>query len=380
MQRHIVHLDMDTFFVSVERLLNSNLEGKPILIGGSSDRGVVASCSYEARRFGVHSAMPMRMALRLCPESIVIRGDHDSYSRYSRMVTEILEENAPVVEKASIDEHYLDLTGMDKLFGCYKWSAELRQEIIRQTGLPISFGLSPNKTVSKIATGQAKPNGEKHINYGSEKSFLAPLSIRKIPMLGDMTFQKLRNMKILKVGTIQQMPADFMHRILGENGIMIWQKANGIDNSPVVPYRESKSMSKEETFETDTTDIQRLRKTIITMTDKLGFELRKEQRLASCLVIKIRYSNWDTHTMQCRLPYTASDKLLVENALELFDKIYTRRMGIRLLGVKFTGLICGSYQINLFEDAARDINLCKAMDSIRMRFGTDAVMKAISIR
>ncbi|OJY99982.1 MAG: DNA polymerase IV, partial [Sphingobacterium sp. 40-24] len=249
MERSIVHCDLDTFFVSVERLQNSKLIGVPVLIGGSSDRGVVASCSYEARKFGVHSAMPMRLALRMCPEAVVVRGDHDRYSHYSGIVTQIIEEETPIVEKASIDEHYLDVSGMDRFFGCWKWTQELRQRIIRETGLPISFGLSVNKTVSKIATGTAKPCGEKQVQNGTEKGFLAPLSIRKIPMVGEKSFTLLRNMGISKIGTLQQMEVFTMQKVLGENGINIWRKANGLDDSLVLPFREQKSMSKENTFQ-----------------------------------------------------------------------------------------------------------------------------------
>ncbi|MDD3636990.1 MAG: DNA polymerase IV, partial [Bacteroidales bacterium] len=180
-ERTIAHLDLDTFFVSVERLVNPSLTGKPVIIGGVSDRGVVASCSYEARRFGVHSAMPMRMARQLCGQAIYIRGDMELYSRYSRLVTDVIADSAPLYEKTSVDEHYLDLTGMDRFFGTYKWTHELRERIIRETGLPISFGLSQNKTISKIATGQAKPNGELRVLPDQVHPFLDPLSIRKIP-------------------------------------------------------------------------------------------------------------------------------------------------------------------------------------------------------
>ena len=252
MDRHIVHCDLDTFFVSVERLLNSELMGKPVLIGGSSDRGVVASCSYEARKYGIHSAMPMRLARQLCPEAILVRGDHDLYSKYSGIVTEIIEESAPLVEKASIDEHYLDISGMDKFFGCWQWTQELRSKIIKETGLPISFGLSVNKTVSKIATGQAKPCGQIKVDDGTEKSFLAPLSIRKIPMVGEKSYTMLRNMGISKILTLQEMEVFTMRRVLGENGVTIWNKANGLDSSLVVPFRDQKSMSKETTYEQDT--------------------------------------------------------------------------------------------------------------------------------
>ncbi len=377
MERNIVHCDLDTFFVSVERLQNSQLVGKPVLIGGSSDRGVVASCSYEARRYGVHSAMPMRLALRMCPEAIVVRGDHDLYSQYSNIVTEIIEEKTPIVEKASIDEHYLDITGMDKFFGCWKWTQELRRRIMRETGLPISFGLSVNKTVSKIATGTAKPCGEKQVAEGTEKGFPAPLSIRKIPMVGEKSYTLLRNMGISRIKTLQDMQVFTMQKVLGENGVSIWRKANGLDDSPVLPFREQKSISKETTFQQDTIDVDMLRRTFIGMVDTLAFELRKDQKLTSCVTVKIRYSNFDTHTQQLKLAYTNSDKKLTEVVLSLFKKLYSRRMLIRLVGVKFSGLIHGAYQTDLFDDSAEEVNLMQAMDWIRKRYGTEYLMKAI---
>lgn len=379
MERHIVHCDLDTFFVSVERLQNSGLEGKPILIGGSSDRGVVASCSYEARKFGVHSAMPMRLARQLCPEAILVRGDMDQYSKYSAMVTDIIERKAPLVEKASIDEHYIDISGMDKYFGCWKWTQELRREIMRESGLPISFGLSSNKTVSKIATGQSKPCGEMQVNTGHEKSFLAPLSIRKIPMVGDKTYIRLRNLGVSKIHTLQQMEVKTMQRVLGENGVIIWRKANGLDDSLVLPFREQKSMSKEHTYEQDTIDMAVLKKTIIKMIDQLAFDLRSEGRLTSCLTLKIRYSNFETFTKQVRIPLTSSDKILTQKVLELFEKLYSRRMLIRLIGIKLSELVSGSYQTDLFNDAITDLNLMTAMDKIRNRFGNLSVMRAASL-
>lgn len=374
-----MHCDLDTFFVSVERLQNSSLVGKPVLIGGSSDRGVVASCSYEARRYGIHSAMPMRMARQLCPEAILVRGDYDQYSKYSNIVTEIIQESAPIVEKASIDEHYLDITGMDKFFGCWKWSQELRSRIIRETGLPISFGLSINKTVSKIATGMAKPCGEKLVLTGDEKAFLAPLSIRKIPMVGEKTYTLLRNMGVSKILTIQQMEAETMQQALGENGVMIWKKANALDESPVVPYSEQKSMSKEQTFDQDTIDMALLRKIMLTMIDELAFELRKDRKLTSCLTLKIKYSNHDTHTKQVKIAYTCSERTLSQYCLQLFEKLYSRRMLIRLIGVKFSGLVGGSHQIDLFDDQQKDLSLAAAMDHIRLRFGLEKIMRGVSL-
>ncbi len=376
MERQIVHCDLYTFFVSVERLLNKDLVGKAVLVGGFSDRAVVASCSYEARKFGVHSAMPMRLARQLCPQAIVVRGDHDEYSKYSRMVTEIIEEKTPVVEKASIDEHYLDLSGMDKFFGCWKWAQELRQKIIKETHLPISFGLSVNKTVSKIATGEAKPCNEKRVDTGTEKPFLAPLSIRKIPMVGEKTYTQLRNMGISKIQTLQEMEADTMQRVLGQNGVSIWRKANGIDETPVQPYSEQKSMSKENTFESDTIDMVLLKRVIAHMADELSFELRSEKKLTGCVTLKIRYSNFETFTKQMKIAYTCSEKTLAEKALELFQKLYSKRMLIRLIGIKFSDLVAGAYQVDLFNDVQEDLNLMQAMDKIRVRFGKDKIMRA----
>lgn len=379
MERHVVHMDLDTFFVSVERKINPKLIGKPVLVGGSSDRGVVASCSYEARAFGIHSAMPMKMARQLCPQAIIVRGDHEAYSKHSHEVTEIIKEAVPVYEKTSIDEFYMDLTGMDKFFGCYKMASELRTKIMKETHLPISFALSPNKTVSKIGTGEAKPNGQMEIKFGNEKEFLAPLSVKKIPMVGDKTYQILRGMGIEKVKTIQQMPMELMQQVLGENGISIWKKANGIDTSPVEQYNERKSVSTENTFEKDTIDVDYLKRMIVSMTEKLAYQLREEQQLTSCVTIKIRYSDFNTYTMQMRIPYTALDNILIEKAQELFDKLYNKRMLIRLIGVRFSHLIQGTYQFELFNDMTEHIQLHQAMDKLRRRFGTDAVMRAAGL-
>lgn len=373
-------MDLDTFFVSVERLLDSSLNGLPIIIGGTSDRGVVASCSYEARKFGVHSAMPAKMAKQLCPHAVFIRGDMDNYTKYSNMVTDVIQDKAPVVEKASVDEHYLDISGMDKYIkSSMLWTHELRQAIMRETGLPISFGLSVNKTVSKVATGEAKPNGEKQVDEGIEKLFLAPLSIKKIPGIGDKTFTLLRNMGIDRVETIQQMPAQVMQKVLGENGQSIWRKANGIDNNPVVPYSEQKSMSTETTFDKDTTDIEMLKNKLVAMVDRLAFDLRKSKRVTGCVTLKLKYSDFQTHTFQKRIGYTASDHVLLNHILELFKLNYTRRVLIRLIGIKFSNIVSGFTQINLFEDTEEMMNLYQAMDRIRLRFGDYAIMKAVGI-
>jgi len=377
LSRNIVHLDLDTFFVSVERLLRPELVGKPVIIGGTSDRGVVASCSYEARKFGVHSAMPVKMARALCGDAILVRGDMELYSRYSDTVTEIIAEKAPVYEKASIDEHYIDVTGMDRFFGVQKWTHELRESIIRHTGLPISFGLSVNKTVSKIATGEAKPNGERCVGSEAVPAFLAPLSIRKIPMIGEKTYRLLRSMGVVTIDTLSRIPVDMMERVMGKNGIVIWEKANGIDQTPVYPYHEAKSVSTEHTFDQDSIDIVRMKEILVKMVEKISFELRDKQKLTSCVTVKIRYSNFDTHTLQQHIPYTAFDHHLIPVAKSLFDRLYQRRMLIRLIGVRFSGLISGNPQLSLFDDNTEMVNLYQAIDRIRRKYGQKIVLRGV---
>jgi DNA polymerase-4 len=370
-------LDLDTFFVSVERLANSKLEGKPVIIGGMSDRGVVAACSYESRKFGVHSAMPMQMAKRLCSHAVFIRGDMDLYSKYSRMVTEIIAEKAPLYEKASIDEHYLDITGMDRFFGSLQWTHELRRYIIKETGLPISFGLSTNKTVSKIATGEAKPNGGLHIPPRQVKPFLFPLSIKKIPMIGRKSYRLLRSMGVSTIKTLSMIPPDMMEQVMGKNGIVIWRKANGIDPAPVKPYHERKSTGTERTFDKDTIDVKRLKEILISMVEKTAFELRRSNKLTGNVTVKIRYSNYDTHTLRQRIAYTSFDHVLIPVALELFERLYNRRMLIRLIGVRFSDLVTGHQQLNMFEDTPEMAGLYQAMDYIRKRFGSKAIRRAV---
>lgn len=375
MNRAIVHMDLDTFFVSCARLQNSGLNGLPVIIGGG-DRGVVASCSYEARYFGVRSAMPMKMALRLCPDAKVVRGDMEFFSKKSHEVTGIIQEKVPLLEKASIDEFYLDLSGMDRFFGCYQWTTEIADSVTRETGLPISFALSTNKTVSKIGTGESKPKGRLELPEQNIRSFLNPLSVRKIPMVGDVTFQLLSRIGVRTIQTLSEMPVLVLQQMIGKNGTELWKKANGIDSTPVIPYSERKSISTEHTFSDDTMDVTQIKNLISGMAESLAYQLRQEKWLTSTVVMKIRYANFDTETKQCRVAYTAVDHTLSRVALELFDKLYTRRMRLRLVGLRFTGLVHGTYQMNLFEDTEELINLYQSMDRIKNRFGKNAVGRA----
>ncbi|MFK8057339.1 MAG: DNA polymerase IV [Saprospiraceae bacterium] len=375
-KRAILHLDLDSFFISVERLKDSSLIGRPLIVGGRSGRGVVASCSYEARAFGVRSAMPMRMALKLCPEALVIRGDMESYSNYSRLVTDVIADDAPLYEKSSIDEFYCDLTGMDKYVGCWKWSVELRDRVIKETGLPISFGLSVNKLVSKVSTSEAKPNGTLMIRNGLERDFLAPLSAAKLPGLGKKTYHKLSFMGVRTVKLLREIPVRLLEREFGKHGRALARKANAIDESPVVPHSERKSLSKERTFQQDTTDINFLRDVLTDMVTRLAFDLRQAGQLASCITVKIRYTDFQTFTKQRHIAYTSNDRHFMRHANELFDRLHERRQMVRLVGVRFTGLVRGHYQVDLFEDSEREVNLMGAMDEIRSRFGESAIKRA----
>ncbi len=375
-ERTIVHFDLDSFFVEVERLQDSRLTGVPVIIGGHSDRAVVASCSYETRKFGVHSAMPMKRALALCPQAVVVNGHMDLYGKYSNMVTEIISEASPLYEKASIDEHYIDITGMERFFGSFKWAHELRMKIIRETGLPISFGLSVNKTVAKIATGAAKPNGEKHVPLEMVRAFLNPLPVNKIPMIGAKTTEVLHANKIYTIEELSNLSRQDVEQMLGNYGVMIWKKANGIDHSPIIPYHERKSISTEETFDIDIDDLGFIDSLLVYMTEKLAYQLRREEKLTTCVTVKIRYSNFATQTIQKQIGNTAFDDVLLTTARELFKKLYTRGLKIRLVGVRLSNLVQGSQQIDMFNDTSEMINLYQALDNMKKKYGRNAIQRA----
>lgn len=377
--KSILHLDLDAFFVSVERKQNSELNGKPLIVGGLGDRGVVAACSYETRKFGVHSGMAMKVARQLCPQATVIKGNASTYTKHSKEVTEIIKSQVPSFEKASVDEFYADLSGMDKFFGINQFASELRQTIIKESGLPISFGLSQNKVVSKIATGEAKPNAEIIIPHGNEKIFLAPLSVNKIPMVGNKTFQKLLNLGVREIKTIQEMPVEMLESVLGKAGRTIWKRANGLDDTPIIPYHERKSISTERTFGRDTIDMVRLHATLVAMAESLAYQLRRGNKLTSVVSVKIRYSDYQTHSKQVKISYTSADHILIPKVEMLFKQLYSRRLLIRLIGVKFSGLVGGNYQINLFDDSEEMLNLYNSIDKIKERFGEHSVMRAVTM-
>ncbi|QQL50944.1 DNA polymerase IV [Mucilaginibacter ginkgonis] len=375
-KRYIVHIDLDSFFVSVERKFNPALIGKPVLIGGSADRGVVSSCSYETRKFGVHSAMPMKQALKLCPDAIVVRGTHGRYGEASREVTEIIHDSVPLYQKTSVDEFYIDLTGMDRFYDCYQMATNLRQRIIKETGLPISFGMASTKTVAKMATNQAKPNGQLYIPHGKEMAFMAPLPVRKIPMLGEKTCEKLYTYGIEKIGDLQHVDLRFLQTLFGSAGQYIWEKARGIDSSEIIPHSERKSISTEHTFDADTADERTLQTILVSMTEELAYKLRKENKIAGCMAVKIRYSNFETHTIQEKIPLNAAEHILIPGIKNLLQKTWNRNRKVRLIGVRLSQLARGNYQINLFDDNEEQLKLYQAMDTINFKYGDKTVCRA----
>lgn len=375
----MIHLDLDAFFVAVERRLHPELMGKPLIVGGANGRGVVAACSYETRKFGVHSAMPMSMALQLCPDALVISGDMEAYSQYSGIVTEIIAEKAPVYEKASIDEFYVDATGMDRFFGTFKWAKELRNRITQESGLPISMALSVNKLVSKVATAEFKPNAEQQIPAGTERDFFAPLAVEKLPGVGKQTAATLHRLGVETVEVLRKIPLKYLISSFGVNGRTLKEKAEAIDATPVLQYSEQKSISTESTFDSDTINIKKIGDILTAMVEKIAFQLRDQKKLTSCITVKIRYSNFDTETKQVHVPYTSSDATILTTVRQLFDKLYQRRMLIRLVGVRLSGLVHGNHQIHLFEDTAENINLYEQLDWIKHRFGSDMIMRAKTI-
>lgn len=372
----IAHFDLDSFFVSVEILKDPSLKGKPVIVGGQNEKGIVTTCTYEARKFGVHSAMPMKTAMRLCPQAIVVSGTYSEYSRYSKWVTNIIASKAPLFEKASVDEFYVDLHGMDTFFDPLKWTIDLRKLITEETGLPISFGIAKNKMVAKMATNEAKPNGYLQVPLGKEKEFLAPMEVNKIPGVGDQTNKILQFHGIKLIRDIHQTTAENLEKLLGKWGYDLWNKAQGTHESTITEYREPKSISKENTFEENVADIEILMSEIVRMTEKVCFELRKEGKVAGCVTIKLRYPDFETTSRQASIPYTSADDEIIPIAKAIFHQLYKKGKPVRLLGVKLSDFNNDALQANLFHDSQRKSGLYKALDEVKNRFGKTSIVRA----
>jgi DNA polymerase-4 len=377
MQRIITHLDLDSFFVSVELLNDPSLKGKPVVVGGR-ERGVVCSCSYEARAFGVHSGMPSRKALQLCPQGIFLKGNYSEYSRYSRWVTNIIAAKAPLFEKASVDEFYIDLTGMSRFFDPMQWTIDLRNQIMTETGLPISFGLASNKMMAKIATNQAKPNGFLQIPFGKEQEFLANLPISAMPGVGSHTEELLKSIGIYTLNDVTKAGEQALEERLGKWGVDLWTKSQGIHHREVSQYHEAKSISSENTFDENKADLTFLRSELVRLTEKICYELRQDDKVAGCVAVKIRYSDFETCSRQTTVPYTNADDEIIPVVKDLFQKLYKRGNPVRLLGVRLSELTTDAVQTNLFSDAEKKSDLYKAIDNVKNRFGKVAVKRASS--
>lgn len=377
-KRYIVHFDLDSFFVAVEIINDPSLKGKPIIVGGSRDRGVVSTCSYEARKFGVHSAMPMRTAMKLCPHAVILHGTRGQYTKYSRWVTEIIASKVPLFEKASIDEFYCDLTGMDKFFNVSQYTRDLRELIIKETGLPISCGLSSAKFISKIATNEAKPNGFLEVPHGREKEFLWPLKIEKINGVGKQTEQQLKSFGIYTIEDIARTPVELLEKYVGSWGQSLWNKAHGIGNADIETDWEQKSMSHENTFHENITDVNEMYRELIRLTEQNAYDLRSDDKLTGCVTVKIRYPDFETVSRQETIDYTSLDDQLIAKVRDLFNKLYRKGHPVRLLGVRFSQLIPFTMQMNLFNKNEEKLNLYKAVDDIKDRFGTKSIKKAIT--
>ncbi|MGZ8541165.1 MAG: DNA polymerase IV [Chitinophagaceae bacterium] len=377
---HIAHFDLDSFFVAVEIINDPSLKGKAIIVGGTSDRGVVSTCSYEARKFGVHSAMPMRTAMKLCPHAILLHGTRGQYSKYSRWVTDIIASKVPMFEKASIDEFYCDLTGMDKFFNISQYTRELRELIIKETGLPISCGLSSAKFISKIATNEAKPNGFLEVPHGKEKEFLWPLKIEKINGVGKQTEQQLKNFGIYTIEDIARTPVELLEKYVGSWGLSLWQKAHGIGSADIETDWEQKSMSRENTFHENIKAIDLLYSELVRLTEQNAYDLRSDEKLTGCITVKIRYPDFETVSRQETIDYTSLDDQLIAKVKDLFNKLYRKDQPVRLLGVRFSQLIPFTMQMNLFNNNEEKLNLYKAVDNIKDRFGGKSIIKAVTVK
>lgn len=372
--RQVAHIDLEGFFVNCTLLKFPDLKGKPIIIGGANNRGIVASASLEAKKYGVHKSMPTRVALQRCPDAIILKGDFDLFTKYSDIVNEIISEEAPLHERSTIDEFFLDMTGMDRFHGSFQFTKELVDKVKRETGLPTLFGLSVNKTVAKICTIHAKPTGSYQVAEDAVQPFLDPQSIKRLPLVGPVSYKLLRRIRIKLIKNIRLLPPEAMNELLGKNGISIWKKANGIDPTPVTPYSSQKAIAKEYTFDVDTQSLSVLKATLLKLVEELAFQLRKLNQMCACVSIKIRYSNYDTETIQSKIPFSSNDAILIQTSYELFDKLYKRRMLIRLIGVKFSRLVNGNHQINLFHDDEKTIRLYQAMDELKHKYNDASII------
>jgi DNA polymerase-4 len=377
MTRHILHLDLDAFFVSVERVLDPRLRGRPVIVGGDPrGRGVVASASYEARTYGVRSAMPLAQAKKLCPQAVFVAPRHGRYLEFSRGALKILRKYAPLVEAASVDEFYLDMTGCDRLYGnIFAVATGIKSDLRENLGLPASMGLGSNKLIAKIAATLGKPEGLMWVFPGEEAAILAPLSVAYLPGIGPHTRDRLQELGIHTVGELAQFPQPLLLTVFGAGGRQMSERARGLCSSPVTECREPKSISREVTFNTDTIDPTVLETTLCRLAEGVGYGVRRQGMTASTVSVKLRYADFQTISRSQTTSPTDDDVEILQTARILFKKAFSRRVRIRLVGIKLSNLAAKDSQGSLFVpwEKLRRERLHRSTDSIRERFGMKAL-------
>jgi len=375
--RHILHVDMDAFFASVEQADNPDLRGKPVIIGGGK-RGVVSAASYEARKFGVHSAMPMFQARRLCPNGIFLPVRMKRYREVSRLVMAILGSFTPLLEKASVDEAYLDVTGTERLFGpAVRVAEKIKVQVRQETGLTCSIGVAPNKFLAKIASDMDKPDGLTVISHDKVQDFLKSLPVQKIPGVGKRTLEVLKSLGVRNVSDILGVPEDFLTRKLGKAGMELTERARGIDNSPVVPFSEPKSFSAEHTLPEDTGDMEEIRKHLLVQSERVGHDLRIHGYTGRTITLKLKFADFRTITRSRTFPDTISTTSeIYRRALELLDKVDIR-LKVRLVGVGVSTLSRGARQLSMLDQGkkVKEMALDSAVDMLRERYGSSILVR-----
>lgn len=372
----IWHLDLDAFFISVERVLDPKLEGKPVIVGGDpTGRGVVAACSYEAREYGLHSAMPIKTAYKLCPHGIYLHGHHKEYVHFSKAVKQILKQYAPFIEQASIDEFYMDFSGCQDIYGSlFMFASKIQKEIKDKLGLPCSIGIGANKTIAKIASDCMKPCGVTYVQPTMEKEFLAPMPIETIPGIGKVTQRSLNAKGFYTIGDIANTSSDYFTAAFGKYGLYLWEKANGKGEEYLTRPEERKSISHATTFEEDIVGKKELEKIYFELTSKVCQTLRNNNWQASTVGIKLRYSDFLTLTREKTIHPTDDDKEVYDNVINLFRKCYTRRVGVRLVGVRLTKFNEFVEQEFLFNDEKIiRKRMLRAVQKIRDKYGFKAI-------
>ncbi|MBU2603300.1 MAG: DNA polymerase IV [Actinobacteria bacterium] len=375
--RVIAHLDLDAFFASVEENVDPSLRDKPVIVGGG-ERGVVSTCNYIARRYGVHSAMPMRTARRLCPHAVVLSGDHRLYAQYSRRFSDLLDEYSPLIEKVGIDEAFVDLTGTEQLFGpVIRTCRTIQRRVQEELGLSVSVGLATNKLVAKVASDFQKPHGFTVVRPGEEADFLAPLPVERLPGVGPAMLGQLRDRGVVTVGDLAVVPQRLLRLSFGEAGEVLARRAKGEDPRAVTPREIVKSISRETTFEEDTTDTALLESTLLRLTEDVCRRLRRRHLEARTVTVKIRYSDFITNTRSrtLRRPLDV-DEAFFREVLDLFREGRQRRYRIRLVGVGLSNLVPRAWQDDLFDQELpllRDLDL--KLDAIREKYGRNAIRR-----